>query len=148
MLENLLQTLLQTGMCLLQTAETVLLSGDSGNEVTISEPQEIAMSLSQAFMAGGWHFMAIITLILVCALFAAWKAPAWVETLGRVAIAVGVYAFLSGVADMAQTCAQVGETFPFSVYCSGFKVALIAPLYSIIVYVVITLVDMVRRPRI
>lgn len=71
-----------------------------------------------------------------------------VETLGRVAIAMGVYAFLSGVSDMANTCAQVGETFPFSVYCSGFKVALIAPLYSIIVYVIISLVDMVRRPRI
>lgn len=148
MLDNLLQTLLQTGMCLLQTAETVLLSGDSGNVVTISEPQETAMSLSQAFMAGGWHFMAIITLVLVCALFAAWKAPAWVKSLGRVAIAVGIFAFLSGVQDIAKICLETGNQFPFSVYCGGFKVALIAPLYSIIVYVVITIVDMVRRPRI
>ncbi|MBE6185990.1 MAG: hypothetical protein E7142_01400 [Rikenellaceae bacterium] len=116
-------------------------------EPIMREP-EPGMTLSQIFMAGGWHFMAILTLILVCALFAAWKAPAWVEALGRVAIAMGVYAFLSGVSDMANTCAQVGETFPFSVYCSGFKVALIAPLYSIIVYVIISLVDMVRRPRI
>ena len=148
MLDNLLQTLLQTGMCLLQTAETVLLSGDSGNVVTISEPQETAMSLSQAFMAGGWHFMAIITLVLVCALFAAWKAPAWVKSLGKVALAVGVLSFLWGVKDMAEVCQEVGPEFPFSVYCGGFKVALIAPLYSIIVYIVITIVDMVRRPRI
>ena len=87
---------------LLQVAEPIMRESDPG------------MTLSQIFMAGGWHFMAILTLILVCALFAAWKAPAWVETLGRVAIAMGVYAFLSGVADMANTCAQVGETFPFS----------------------------------
>lgn len=116
-------------------------------EITLSEP-EPGMSLSQIFMMGGWHFMAIITLILVCALFAAWKAPAWVKSLGKVALAVGIYSFLSGIHDMAGVCAKEGSGIPFSVYCSGFKVALIAPLYSIIVYVIITLADMVRRPRI
>ena len=135
---------------LLQAVEPIIHNGTSEavTEIALSEVPESKFVLSEIFMAGGWHFMAIITLVLVCALFAAWKAPAWVETLGRVAIAIGVYAFLSGVADMANTCAQVGETFPFSVYCSGFKIALIAPLYSIIVYVIISLVDMVRRPRI
>ena len=135
---------------LLQVSEPIIDNGTSEavTEIALSEVPESKFVLSEIFMAGGWHFMAIITLVLVCALFAAWKAPAWVETLGRVAIAIGVYAFLSGVADMANTCAQVGETFPFSVYCSGFKIALIAPLYSIIVYVIISLVDMVRRPRI
>lgn len=135
---------------LLQAVEPIIHNGTSEavTEIALSEVPESKFVLSEIFMAGGWHFMAIITLVLVCALFAAWKAPAWVETLGRVAIAIGVYAFLSGVADMANTCAQVGETFPFSVYCGGFKVALIAPLYSIIVYIVITIVDMVRRPRI
>jgi hypothetical protein len=68
--------------------------------------------------------------------------------LGKVALAVGVLSFLWGVKDMAEVCQEVGPEFPFSVYCGGFKVALIAPLYSIIVYIVITIVDMVRRPRI
>lgn len=116
-------------------------------EPIMREP-EPGMTLSQIFMAGGWHFMAIITLVLVCALFAAWKAPAWVKNLGKVALAVGVLSFLWGVKDMAEVCQEVGPEFPFSVYCGGFKVALIAPLYSIIVYIVITIVDMVRRPRI
>ena len=116
-------------------------------EPIMREP-EPGMTLSQIFMAGGWHFMAIITLVLVCALFAAWKAPAWVKSLGKVALAVGVLSFLWGVKDMAEVCQEVGPEFPFSVYCGGFRVALIAPLYSIIVYVVITIVDMVRRPRI
>lgn len=121
---------------LLQVAEPVMLEPEPG------------MTLSQTFMAGGWHFMALITLALICALFAAWKAPAWVKPLGKVAIAIGVLSFLMGVQDMADCCAKVGSEVPFSVYCSGFKVALIAPIYSIIVYVIITIADTVRRPRI
>lgn len=121
---------------LLQAAEPVMLQPEPG------------MTLSQTFMAGGWHFMALITLVLACALFAAWKAPAWVKPLGKVAIAIGVLSFLMGVQDMADCCAKVGSEIPFSVYCSGFKVALIALIYSIIVYVIITIADTVRRPRI
>lgn len=121
---------------LLQVVEPVMLEPEPG------------MTLSQTFMAGGWHFMALITLALICALFAAWKAPAWVKPLGKVVIAIGVLSFLMGVQDMADCCAKVGSEIPFSVYCSGFKVALIAPIYSIIVYVIITIADTVRRPRI
>ena len=121
---------------LLQVAEPVMLEPEPG------------MTLSQTFMAGGWHFMALITLALICALFAAWKAPAWVKPLGKVAIAIGILSFLMGVQDMADCCAKVGSEIPFLVYCSGFKVALIAPIYSIIVYVIITIADTVRRPRI
>ena len=121
---------------LLQVAEPVMLEPEQG------------MTLSQTFMAGGWHFMALITLALICALFAAWKAPAWVKPLGKVAIAIGILSFLMGVQDMADCCAKMGSEIPFSVYCSGFKVALIAPIYSIIVYVIITIADTVRRPRI
>ena len=121
---------------LLQVAEPIMLEPEPG------------MTLSQTFMAGGWHFMALITLALICALFAAWKAPAWVKPLGKVAIAIGILSFLMGMQDMADCCAKVGSEIPFSVYCSGFKVALIAPIYSIIVYAIITIADTVRRPRI
>ena len=114
----------------------------------IMEAPANTFSIVDAFMAGGWWGMAAITLTLVCALFAAWKAPAWVKPLGKVAIAIGVLSFLMGVQDMADGCAKVGSEIPFSVYCSGFKVALIAPIYSIIVYVIITIADTVRRPRI
>lgn len=121
---------------LLQVAEPIMLEPEPG------------MTLSQTFMAGGWHFMALITLALVCAMFAAWKAPAWVKPLGKVVLAIGVLSFLMGVQDMADCCAKVGSEILFSVYCSGFKIALIAPIYSIIVYVIITIADTVRRPRI
>lgn len=114
----------------------------------IMEAPANTFSLVDAFMAGGWWGMAAITLTLVCALFAAWKAPAWVQSLGKVAIAIGVISFLLGISDIAQVIQENGDRFPFSVYIGGVKVALIAPIYGIIVYVIITLVDLVRRPRI
>ncbi|MBQ3197416.1 MAG: hypothetical protein IJB63_04790 [Alistipes sp.] len=114
----------------------------------IMEAPANTFSIVDAFMAGGWWGMAAITLTLVCALFAAWKAPAWVQSLGKVAIAIGVISFLLGISDIAQVIQENGNEFPFSVYMGGLKVALIAPIYSIIVYVIITLVDLVRRPRI
>lgn len=114
----------------------------------IMEAPANTFSIVDAFMAGGWWGMAAITLTLVCALFAAWKAPAWVQSLGKVAIAIGVISFLLGISDIAKVIQENGDEFPFSVYMGGLKVALIAPIYSIIVYVIITLVDLVRRPRI
>lgn len=114
----------------------------------IMEAPANTFSIVDAFMAGGWWGMAAITLTLVCALFAAWKAPAWVQSLGKVAIAIGVISFLLGISDIAQVIQENGDRFPFSVYIGGVKVALIAPIYGIIVYVIITLVDLVRRPRI
>lgn len=114
----------------------------------IMEAPANTFSIVDAFMAGGWWGMAAITLTLVCALFAAWKAPAWVQSLGKIAIAIGVISFLLGISDIAQVIQENGDRFPFSVYIGGVKVALIAPIYSIIVYVIITLVDLVRRPRI
>ena len=114
----------------------------------IMEAPANTFSIVDAFMAGGWWGMAAITLTLVCALFAAWKAPAWVQSLGKVAIAIGIISFLLGISDIAQVIQENGDRFPFSVYIVGVKVALIAPIYSIIVYVIITLVDLVRRPRI
>lgn len=114
----------------------------------IMEAPANTFSIVDAFMAGGWWGMAVITLTLVCALFAAWKAPAWVQSLGKVAIAIGIISFLLGISDIAKVIQENGDQFPFSVYMGGLKVALIAPIYSIIVYVIITLVDLVRRPRI
>lgn len=114
----------------------------------IMEAPANTFSIVDAFMAGGWWGMAAITLTLVCALFAAWKAPAWVQSLGKVAIAIGIISFLLGISDIAKVIQENGDQFPFSVYMGGLKVALIAPIYSIIVYVIITLVDLVRRPRI
>ena len=114
----------------------------------IMEAPANTFSIVDAFMAGGWWGMAAITLTLVCALFAAWKAPAWVQSLVKVAIAIGVISFLLGISDIAKVIQENGDQFPFSVYIGGVKVALIAPIYGIIVYVIITLVDLVRRPRI
>lgn len=130
-------------------ADTAMQSMDGGvNAPIMMEAPANSFSIADTFMAGGWCGMAAITLTLVCALFAAWKAPAWVQSLGRVAIAIGIISFLMGLSDIAQAVQECGNRFPLSVYMGGLKVALIAPIYSIIVYVIVTLVDLVRRPRI
>lgn len=100
---------------LLQAVEPLVLSGTADSPVTeiaLSEVPESKFALTDMFMAGGWPYMAIITLVLVCALFAAWKAPAWVKSLGKVVIAIGVFSFLRGVADMADVCQETGSQFP------------------------------------
>ena len=128
--------------------EPIEQSGLVVNTPIMMEPATNSIGLAETFMAGGWWWMTLLTLTLVCALFAAWKAPAWVRSLGRVALAIGVLSFLMGVSDIANAVQECGNKFPLSVYMGGVKVALIAPIYSIIVYVVVTLVDLVRRPRI
>ena len=127
--------------------QPIVAEGETTVPIIMEAPAN-TFSIVEAFMAGGWWGMAAITLTLVCALFAAWKAPAWVQNLGKVAIAIGVISFLLGISDIAKVIQENGNEFPFSVYMGGVKVALIAPIYSIIVYVIITLVDLVRRPRI
>lgn len=134
----------------LLNADVVIQQVADGGATTpiIMDAPARTFSIADTFMAGGWFWMAAITLTLVCALFAAWKAPAWVQSLGRVAIAIGIISFLMGVSDIANAVQECGTQFPLSVYMGGVKVALIAPIYSIMVYVVVTLVDLVRRPRI
>ena len=136
---------------LLQTCEPIMQLSDQTIFACGEAPMEkfnIVDAIVENFMLGGWYYMAAITFVLVCVLFAAWKAPAWVKALARVAIAIGIFTALKGLSEMAEICATVGTDVPFSVYCSGFRVILIPPIYSVIVYIVATIADMVRRPRI
>ncbi len=136
---------------LLQTCEPIMQLSDQTIFACSEAPMEefnIVDTIVDNFMLGGWYYMAIITLVLVCVMFAAWKAPAWVKALGKVAIAIGVFSFFLGLSQMAEICATVGTEVSFSVYCSGFRAAFIPVLYSIIVYIIVTIIDMGRRPRI
>ena len=67
---------------LLQAAEPIIQYGASDVATEIAPKSTVA--LVDIFMEGGWPCMAVITLVLVCALFAAWKAPAWVKSFVKV----------------------------------------------------------------
>ena len=43
------------------------------------------------FLAGGKLGMSILTAELICMLFAAWKAPAWVKEIGLLALVTGIF---------------------------------------------------------
>ena len=45
-------------------------------------------SIIYLFVEGGYLGMSMITILLTLIFFAAWKAPAWVENIGKIAFAV------------------------------------------------------------
>ena len=42
------------------------------------------------FVQGGTIGMSLLTVELICMLFAAWKAPAWVKEIGLLALLTGI----------------------------------------------------------
>ncbi len=104
-------------------------------------------SIFDLFLEGGLNWMGLITLLLVALFLAAWKAPAWVEELGLLALAVGWLSFLTGcygVSDFLRNGAGVSP----GILWAGLRVGLIAPLYGMIVYVVSLVLRIVQKPRI
>ena len=55
------------------------------------------------FVSGGPLFMSILTLLFVAILIAAWKAPAWVKDLGRIALVFGILGSVLGFYQMFST---------------------------------------------
>ena len=45
----------------------------------------------QLFFEGGSYQMSLLTAELICMLFAAWKAPAWVKEIGLLALVSGIF---------------------------------------------------------
>lgn len=99
------------------------------------------------FVAGGAGFMAFLTIILIAICLAAWKAPAWVAELGKMAIVVGFFAMMLGLTQVCGFIQQVGDV-SLSVFCGGMKVAMIAPLYGFIIYFLSLIIRIIQKPRI
>ena len=65
-------------------------------------------SIFDLFLEGGLNWMGLITLLLVALFLAAWKAPAWVEELGLLALAVGWLSFLVGLYGVSDVLRSSG----------------------------------------
>lgn len=104
-------------------------------------------SIFDLFLEGGLNWMGLITLLLVALFLAAWKAPAWVEELGLLALAVGWLSFLVGLYGVSDVLRHEAGVSP-AILWSGLRVGLIAPLYGMIVYVVSLVLRIVQKPRI
>ncbi len=99
------------------------------------------------FVAGGPVFMAVLTIVLVCMFFAAWKAPRWVKEIGAFAIVFGIFSSLAGIIQMLGTLQEIGNV-ETGVLCGGFKVTLIPTVYGMIIYMVSLIIRIIEKPRI
>ena len=103
------------------------------------------LSVFTLFVEGGALFMCILTLLLVALFFAAWKAPAWVKEIGKIAYIFGIFSFLIACAQAAADIQmfQVEQC----VLAGGLKVALICPIYGCIIYLISLIIRIVQKPR-
>lgn len=90
--------------------------------------------------------MSMITILLALVFFAAWKAPAWVENIGKIALAVGLIWCLAGVRQVLEYLSSNPDTASAITY-RGLKVTLIPAIYGAMVYVITLVISTFQKPR-
>ena len=109
---------------------------------------KLLVTLPGLFVQGGILIMTIITILFVCLLFAAWKAPEWVKEIGLVTLVVCLISIALGWYNAADALVQTnGDVSPALVW-SGVKCHLTALIYGLFVYLVSLIIRIVRKPRI
>ncbi|MDE5963500.1 MAG: hypothetical protein K2G58_05705 [Alistipes sp.] len=103
--------------------------------------------LPSLYAQGGSNWMNVITLCLIAMCFAAWKAPRWVKEIGLLALWTGFLSMMVGVYGICHVVQSLGYPISFTLLCGGIRVALIAPLYGTIVYMVSLLLRIAVKPR-
>ena len=108
------------------------------------------------FMQGGAGYMTILTILLVCLFFAAWKAPAWVKEIGLFALIFGLmtpmfplYQFFSTLQEVAANRNDITGLFDLvspGVLFAG-KVIMIPVIYGMMIYLVSLVLRIVKKPR-
>lgn len=87
------------------------------------------------FYAGGPLFMGILTLVLVAILWAKYRLPKQLNTLGKTAFALGFFSFMIGLYQLFDALeAQHVDVSP-ALLAGGLKNAIITPLYGTLLYV-------------
>ena len=106
----------------------------------------ILTSIIHLFVEGGYLGMSMITILLTLIFFAAWKAPAWVENIGKIAFAVGLIWAFAGLRQALDYLSSNPDT-PMVIIYRGLKVTLIPAIYGAIVYVVSQIITIIQKPR-
>ena len=101
----------------------------------------------ELFVSGGPLFMSVLTLLFVAILTAAWKAPAWVKDLGRIALVFGILGSVLGFYQMFGTLTTIADV-PSTVFYAGMKVVLVPFIYGIIISLVALGISLFQKPRI
>lgn len=109
--------------------------------------------LSDLYLDGGYVWMSLITLCLIAMLFAVWKAPRWVKEIGLAALVLSTIYFMTGLYSISNYIGQGGAVgisadMLIPILLNGFRVALIAPIYGLIVYGLSLILRIAVKPRI
>lgn len=84
---------------------------------------------------------------LICLLFAAWKAPAWVREIGLLVLVTDLIWQLKGMFNAAEVVQQVGDV-PLTLVAGGLKVSFISLIYALLIYAASLVIRMLQKPRI
>ena len=103
--------------------------------------------LSELFLGGNMLFMSLLTLLLALLFLAAWKAPAWIRDIGRIALAAGFLFGLLGINQIFAYMQQVESVAP-SVLYGGYKCVLIPVGYGLVIYIIANIIHLCQTPRI
>ena len=95
------------------------------------------------FLQGGTWIMSILTVELICLLFAAWKAPAWVREIGLLVLVTDLIWQLKGMFNAAEVVQQVGDV-PLTLVAGGLKVSFISLIYALLIYAASLVIRMLR----
>lgn len=104
------------------------------------------MNVFELFTKGGLFGMAVLTILLVLLLFAAWKAPAWVKEIGQAALIWGFFWEFAGIYQMLDVLQGLNDV-PISVIYGGAKVALVPVMYGMLIYLASLVIILVQKPR-
>ena len=104
-------------------------------------------TVSDLFVQGDAGWMSILTIELAFIFFAAWKAPAWVKEIGKIAYIFGIFSFLISCAQAASFIQMCKDNLDQSVLAGGLKVGLICPIYGCIIYMISLIIRIVQKPR-
>jgi len=101
----------------------------------------------ELFLLGGVPYMTLLTIILLALLLAAWKAPAWVKEIGKIALVIGALSFFIGFFIAAGDVVDAGGIKQHVIW-GGFRVAVITPMYGLFIYLVSLIIRIIQKPRI
>lgn len=99
------------------------------------------------FLAGGKLGMSILTAELICMLFAAWKAPAWVKEIGLLALVTGIFYQFLGMFQAFGVIQMAGDISP-SLVAGAMRMMYISLIYALAIYAISLVIRMLQKPRI
>lgn len=104
-------------------------------------------AITDFFVMGNPWCMSALTLLLALVFLAAWKAPAWVRSIGLIALACGFLFSVLGLYQMYDYMQAHGEIGLAVVY-GGYKCGLVPVIYGTIIFIISQITYLCHKPRI